>query len=176
MDKIITIIIILRWLIDENPKIFRIENIVIPLIATMKEFTKQNKMINVWWVNIIKTEIGIIFWNVMKKNARFHSIPSIILIIQKWKGNKPSFIKIARKINIIEILFKGLLLREMDKIIILDETPWIKKYNIVDFSLKIFWFIVINGIIEKRLISILIHIVKKDLEDKQIIILLIKVL
>lgn len=43
-----------------------------------------------------------------------------------------------------------------------------------DFSLKNLWFMEIIGIIEKRLISILIHILIKELDEKQIKILLIK--
>lgn len=61
--------------------------------------------------------------------------------------------------------------KEMRKI--LEEILWIKKYNIVDFSLIIFWFDEISGINEKRLISILIHILIKEFDEKQIIILLI---
>lgn len=44
----------------------------------------------------------------------------------------------------------------------------------VDFSLKNFWFKEIKGIKENKLISILIHILKKEFDDKQIVILLIK--
>lgn len=43
----------------------------------------------------------------------------------------------------------------------------------MDFSLIIFWFDEISGINEKRLISILIHILIKEFDEKQIIILLI---
>lgn len=53
---------------------------------------------------------------------------------------------------------------------------WIKKYNIVDFSLKIFWFKEIKGIKENKLISILIHIVKKEFDERQIKILLTKLI
>lgn len=95
-------------------------------------------------------------------------------IIQKWKGDNPNFIKIAIKIKISIILFVSLIFLIIVMIIILEEIPWIKKYIIVDFSLKIFWLIEINGIIENRLISILIHILKKEFEDRQIIILLIR--
>lgn len=59
-------------------------------------------------------------------------------------------------------------------IIKLDEILWIKKYIMQDFSLKNLWFMEIIGIIEKRLISILIHILIKELDEKQIKILLIK--
>lgn len=152
------------------------ENIVIPLTDTINEFNKQNIMIIFWWIKIINTEIGIIFWIVIIKNVRFHWVPSIIEIIQKWNGNIPSFIKIAKKIRIINILFNDFELTEIVIMIILDEILWIKKYNIVDFSLKIFWLTVINGIIENRLTSILIHILKKDLEDRQIKILLINLI
>lgn len=152
------------------------ENIVIPLIATIEEFNKQNKMIIFWWTNIIIMEIGIIFWIVIIKNAKFQFIPSITEITQKWNGNIPIFIKIAKKIKRINILFIYFEFKEIEIIIILEEILWIKKYIIVDFSLKIFWFSEIIGINEKRLISILIHILRNDLDDKQIKILLINII
>lgn len=104
----------------------------------------------------------------------FHSIPSITEIIQKWKGNIPSFINIDIIKSKYEIVFRFSKFMENLKRKILDEIPWIKKYNIVDFSLKIFLFIDIRGIKENRLISILIHIDKNELDEKQIKILLIK--
>lgn len=134
-DRANEINIILRWFTDENPKIFRSENIVIPLVAEMKEFIKQ-KVINIsLWIKIIKILIGIIFWIVISKNANLHLIPSIDEIIQKWNGNIPSFIKIAIISIITQILFNMCEWKENETMIILDEILWIKKYNIVDFSL-----------------------------------------
>lgn len=172
-DKANEINMTLKWLMEENPIIFRRENIVIPLIAAIREFIKQ-KIINIsLWINNIKILIGIIFWIVININAVVHLIPSIAEIIQKWNGNIPSFIKIA-VINIVKEIFSSIVeCIENEIIIILEEILWIRKYIIVDFSLKIFWLMEIRGIIENKLISILIHIVKKELEDKQIKILLI---
>lgn len=65
------------------------------------------------------------------------------------------------------------MLKEIEIITILDEILWIKKYIIVDFSLKIFCSREIIGINENRFNSILIHIEINDLDDKQIKILLI---
>lgn len=95
LDRIKEIIIILKWLIEENPKIFRMENIVIPLIAATVDLIKQNKIMIFWCINIIRTEIGIIFWIVIMIKAVSHSSPSITEIIQKWNGNIPNFKKIA---------------------------------------------------------------------------------
>lgn len=117
---------------------------------------------------------GITFWIVIRINEMFHSIPSITEIIQKWKGNIPSFINIDIIKSKYDIVFRFSKFMENLKRKILDEIPWIKKYNIVDFSLKIFLFIDIRGIKENRLISILIHIDKNELDEKQIKILLIK--
>lgn len=173
-DKIIDINIILKWFTDENDKIFRVENIEIPLIAEISEFIRQNKMIIFCWITNIKIMIGINFCNVIKINAIFHLIPSITEIIQKWNGNIPNFIKIDKNIIIYIILLKFLELNEIDNKIILDEILWIRKYIMVDFSLRNFWFVEIMGIIENRLISILIHIVKNEFDETQIKILLIK--
>lgn len=173
-DSIKPINIILRWLIEENPIIFRIENIVIPLKAAINEFNKQNRIIIFFWIICIKIIIGIIFWIVIKINAVSHIIPSMVAIIQKWNGNIPNFINIDKNKIRDFIVFIFSKFKEIARSINLEEIPWIKKYNIVDFSLKNFWFIEIMGIIENKLISILIHIIKNEFDEKQIKILLIK--
>jgi hypothetical protein len=57
----------------------------------------------------------------MIRNAKFHSSPSIIEIIQKWNGNIPSFIKIAMKIRKVVSLFIILKFKEVEIMIILEE-------------------------------------------------------
>lgn len=92
-------IMIPKWLIEENPIIFRVDIIVIPLKAIAIEFKIQNR-INLFCLKIIIiTEIGMIFWTVKKISLVFHLIFSIHEINQKWKGNKPNFVIMANKIK-----------------------------------------------------------------------------
>jgi hypothetical protein len=54
------------------------------------------------------------------------------------------------KIRKVVSLFIILKFKEVEIMIILEEILWIKKYIMVDFSLKNFWFTEMMGIIEKK--------------------------
>lgn len=158
-------------LMDEKAKIFRKLTwfILMILLITREIIIKETMKLFIIELNINNT-IGIIFCQVIIINAFIHVNPSMISGNQKWKGaipiliNKAEFITIRYLVGVPRLLVNkdSFNITIIDIKITDDAIAWVIKYLIDDSDDKMLFFLYINGIIDRRLISSPIHIPSQE--------------
>lgn len=156
------------WLIDEYARSGRnCVWLIPPIPPTIAPIVPTSIKTNVFggkgmW---IRSQIGIIFCQVVKRRHNIHLRLDITFGSQKWQGAAPALVKSLNKKSIKGV--SGGINRssfvENVKIIparkVADPIAWAKKYFI---AASVSWFLedmVIRGIIERRFNSILAHII-----------------
>lgn len=136
-----------------------------------------NKLLLFRFLNIIK---GAIFCQVINSKHLFHLIFAIISGIHLWNGAAPNLIRILTVIiTFIVFIIKGFIDINIKKIMVNNKILlilWVKKYIIAASEFDLLMFVKITGIKDIKLISNPIHIPIQLLEDKVIIVLIIKVI
>lgn len=134
----------------------------IPLI--MDERIIVELVINEFFKIIISITIGAIFCQVSINKQLLHDRPSITSGSHQWNGAIPSFIKIENWMTIIikKSLNKFFSIIKIEKIKTVEANLWTKKYFILASLEQGLFFFTIKGIIDRRLISIPIHIINQE--------------
>lgn len=115
--------------------------------------------------------MGAIFCHVKIMILICHINPSITLGSQKWKGAAPIFSSKLDEINKVNLpvksvfAFKNILKTIKENNNVLDAKAWIKKYFKEDSEENKFFFIIIKGIKERRLISNPIHSLSQEVDE-----------
>lgn len=144
-----------KWVIDEYAKILRKEVWINP----PTEPTKADKVaykVTIFCVIVYlskkKTKIsGPIFCSVVKIANKGQDRPSTTAGIHWWDGAAPLFSS-SLVVN-ISVTAVGILTKLTEKMIKIEAKAWIKKYFKADSVEYLFFFLMINGIKDKRLIS-----------------------